>query len=68
MDVNDFKAFIPKMMTNSDVRTMYAENEIVYHMAFFSAGLSALCKAWLMSGMKETPAQMAEILMHEYTR
>ena len=68
MDMNDFKSFIPKMSKDIDVKSDYSENEIIYHMAFFAAGLSAICKAWLMNGMKETPEQMAEILLNEYSK
>jgi len=67
MDVADFQFFYPKMAENFTVKTELSDNEIVYHMAFFAGGLSAICKAWLLGGMKETPAQMAAILSKEYS-
>ena len=66
MDVIDFKSYIPKMLENPNLQTTFSQDEIVYHMAFFAAGLSALCKAWLLNDMQETPAQMAKILSNEY--
>lgn len=44
----------------------YSEQELLYHTAFFSAGLTAMCKVWLFTGAKETPEQMSEILYKEY--
>lgn len=36
------------------------------HMAFFAGGLQAVCNAWILSGMKQTPEQMADVIFDEY--
>lgn len=68
MDVNDFKAYIPKTIKNSNIKQDYKENEIIYHMAFFAAGLSAMCKVWFETDMKETPEEMVQIVTNEYEK
>lgn len=68
MAENDFKSYKKKLENNLDVKSSYKENEIVYHLAFFSAGLNAICKVWLNGGMIETPEQMAEIIHNEYSK
>ena len=42
------------------------QNDIEFHMAFFAGGLQAVCNAWLLSGMKKTPDQMADVIFNEY--
>ena len=64
---NDFKKFYEKFK-NSIARGEFKENEMVYHMAFFSAGLYAICKVWISTGMKESPEKMAEIIYDEYEK
>lgn len=44
----------------------YNASERAYHMAFFSGGLLALSKWWLITGCKESPEQMAKIIYMEY--
>lgn len=68
MDVNDFKFFKKKMESNLDIKSEIPQNELTYHMAFFSAGLNAVCKAWINNGLIETPEQMAEIIKKEYRK
>lgn len=46
----------------------FKEDEMVYHMAFFSAGLYAICKVCISTGMKESPEKMAEIIYDEYEK
>lgn len=66
MAETDFKNFKLKIQQNSTAKQVYPENEIVYHLAFFSAGLNAICKVWLNDGMKETPEELAKIIQKEY--
>ena len=68
MEQTDFLKFFNKLENDADLRFDYGDNEIIYHMAFFSAGLKAICKVWLNTGLKETPAQMAEIVYKEYSK
>ncbi len=44
----------------------YTKEEMNYHVAFFGAGLKALCAIWLQKDCKESPEQIAEILKKEY--
>lgn len=44
----------------------YQSDDLEFHMAFFSGGLQAVCKAWILSGMKKTPEQMADVIFDEY--
>ena len=54
MGQNDFKKFYAKLK-NIVARGEYKNDEIIYHMAFFSAGLNAVCKVWINTGLKESP-------------
>lgn len=65
MAQSDFKNRL-ETAKNFKVQLAYTESEMLYHMAFFGAGLNAVCKIWLMNGMQETPEQLAEIIKKEY--
>lgn len=62
----DFKNFYEKFNSNNKTKNMFSENELIYHMAFFASGINAICKVWLLNGLKETPEQMAKIIEKEY--
>ena len=47
-------------------KTAKLSDDAHYHMAFFAAGLQAVCKAWILTGMKQTPEQMADVICDEY--
>lgn len=42
------------------------ERKIYYHAEFFAAGMVAIIKRWLANGCRETPAEMAQIVIAEY--
>lgn len=65
MEVTDFKSFISPMK-NSKAKYTFSETELIYHMAFFAAGLKAICKVWLKTGLQESPEQLAQIIAKEY--
>lgn len=44
----------------------FANKHIDYHIEFFRSGFNAIVKKWLMSGCKETPEEMDEIIRSEY--
>lgn len=67
MQQTDFVKFY-NLNKNKLMRDDYKEDEIIYHMAFFSGGIKAICKAWLRSGLKESPQQMAQIVHKEYSK
>lgn len=66
MKQTDFLKFYKEFSSITKAKTMFNEDELIYHMAFFSAGLSSICKIWLLNGLKETPKQLAEIIKKEY--
>lgn len=39
---------------------------IFYRASFFGAGIKEMCRLWLEYGCKETPEQMAKLLLEEY--
>lgn len=41
--------------------------EIYYRASFFGAGIKEMCRLWLENDCKETPEQMAKLLLNEYT-
>ena len=47
-------------LTNNDI-------ELTYRASFFGAGIKEICKLWLDRDCQETPKQMAELLLKEYT-
>ena len=39
---------------------------LYYRASFFGAGIKEMCRIWLERGCKETPEQMAQLLLEEY--
>lgn len=57
----------PATQYNIDLAKKYYNNEYIdYHIEFFRAGLNAIIKKWLNNGCKESPKEMAYILINEY--
>lgn len=65
MEKSDFINFI-EIVNQNGIENKFNRSELVYHMAFFAGGIKAMSKSWIMGNCKETPKQMAEILMNEY--
>ncbi len=42
------------------------EIEVFYRASFFGAGIKEMCRIWLERGCKESPKEMAQILLKEY--
>ena len=42
------------------------DNLVRYHAEFFAAGITAIIKRWLAGGCRETPEEMAQIVVSEY--
>lgn len=61
---SSFEEYIIK--ANNQSSHVMTINEMTYHQAFWGGGLLAITKEWLLSGAKETPEQMAEMLLNEY--
>jgi len=58
----------PATQYSIDLAKKYYNNEhIDYHIEFFRAGLNAIIKKWLNEGCKESPEEMSNILIAEYT-
>lgn len=68
MERSDFLSFNSRLKKSAFQIVDFNETELMYHMAFSAAGIKALCKMWISTGMKETPEQMAEIVFKEYNR
>ena len=43
------------------------ETELLYRSNFFGGGIKAMCELWIERDCKETPKEMAEIILKEYT-
>ena len=57
----------PATIFNKELAKKYYDNKhIDYHIEFFRAGLNAVIKKWLDNDCKETPEEIAEIIMNEY--
>ena len=41
--------------------------ELTYRASFFGAGIKEICRLWLDRDCRETPEQMAKLLLKEYT-
>lgn len=50
-----------------DLQGMPDQDVIHYHVAFFANGFNAIVKLWLRGGCKETPEQMCQVLLDEYS-
>lgn len=46
----------------------FDSKHIDYHIEFFQAGFNAIIKKWLNGGCQETPEEINEILVEEYSR
>ena len=48
--------------------TIHADDvELRYRASFFGAGIKELCRLWLERDCQESPEEMAELLLREYT-
>lgn len=50
-----------------DLQAMPDTSSIDYHVTFFRHGFNAIVKLWLQQGCRETPEQMCQILLTEYS-
>ncbi len=49
-----------------DIKNLFKQEYIDYHITFFQAGLNAMIKKWLDNDCMQTPEEMAEIIKSEY--
>ena len=57
----------PATQYNVNMAEKYYNNQYIdYHIEFFRAGLNAIIKKWLNNDCKESPEEMANILLNEY--
>lgn len=59
-----FKNYLSKMSVEKEY--YYTNEELEYHMAFFGAGLRAICAKWLNDNCKLSPEEVSDILIKEY--
>ena len=55
------------LLNGEALKYYYTTKNLDYHIAFFSAGISAIIKKWLFNGCVESPEEINEILHSEYT-
>ena len=57
----------PATQYNVNMAEKYYNNQYIdYHIELFRAGLNAIIKKWLNNDCKESPEEMANILLNEY--
>lgn len=60
---------IPSTYYDMDFAKKWHRDKLVeYHAEFFKAGITALIKKWLNNDCKESPQDMVEIIVSEYTK
>ena len=53
---------------NIELAEKYYDNKYIdYHIEFFRAGLNAIIKKWLSNNCQESPEQINQIIVTEYT-
>ncbi|MBE7075057.1 MAG: TetR/AcrR family transcriptional regulator [Clostridiales bacterium] len=58
-----------QVLTNIKDKTKINKDDIslFYRASFFGAGIKEMCRLWLERDCKESPEQMAQLLLKEYT-
>lgn len=51
----------------TDLQAQLDNSTLDYHITFFRSGFNAIIKRWLQRGCPETPEQMCQVLMDEYS-
>lgn len=51
----------------TDLQKKLDHQNLEYHVTFFRCGFNAIVKRWLEKGCRETPEQMCQILLNEYS-
>lgn len=65
---SSFSTFIDiNKRSSKDYENLQGEN-LIYHMAFFSGGLKAISKVWLLSNCKKSPREMCDLIKNEYKK
>ena len=54
------------VLTNLKDFTNINDSELFYRASFFGAGIKEMCRIWLARDCKESPEQMANLLIKEY--
>ena len=63
----DTKSTILSNMKDNLKAIAVSDIELRYHASFFGAGIKEICRIWLERDCKETPEEMAMLLLKEYT-
>ena len=61
------KSNVLSTLKENKVSVAKDEIELFYRASFFGAGIKELCRIWLERDCKESPEQMARLLLKEYT-
>ena len=65
LDLTDYEKYIDPTEAN---KFLTSSQNLDYHVEFFKAGLNAIIKKWLNSGCKESPEEINDILISEYSK
>lgn len=60
--------FIDKVSDEEMMKFFGTNKNKDYHITFFKAGLNAIIKKWLNNGCLETPEEINEVIISEYTK
>ena len=64
---SNIKTNILQNMKDNNITTKTDDIALFYRASFFGAGIKELCRLWLERDCKESPEQMATLLIEEYT-
>ncbi len=65
----DYRSYYNVELENKEALKYYLDTKYLeYHVAFFSAGLTAIIKMWLDNDCLESPEEINEILKSEYLK
>lgn len=68
LNMNMDDAFTDMNMNEQMMRFFKSTKYMDYHIAFFKAGLNAILQKWLENGCQETPEEINEIIVNEYSK
>ncbi len=66
-EINTKKEIVGNLKGTSYIDKNITELEIFYRASFFGAGIKEICRIWLERDCKETPEQVAKLLIKEYS-
>ena len=69
LDFDNFDPLLEQMIDYNEFKKYYGNTKhINYHVTFFKYGFNAVIKKWLYYGCIESPEEIRDIIISEYTR